>query len=128
MQLKYQYVKATLKPLLQIYNSYSDSIDAVKSLAEDFYQKDDFEGKIPVWVCWWQGADTAPELVKICIDSIQKHIPKEKAVLRLITLENCMEYVTFTDAIIKKFQEGKITLTHLSDILHAELLYRYGGR
>lgn len=127
MQLKYQYVKATLKPLLQIYNSYSDSIDAVKSLAEDFYQKDDFEGKIPVWVCWWQGADTAPELVKICIDSIQKHIPKEKAVLRLITLENCMEYVTFTDAIIKKFQEGKITLTHLSDILHAELLYRYGG-
>lgn len=127
MQLKYQYMKTTLKPLLQIYDSYADSIDSVKSLAEDFYQKDDFEGKIPVWVCWWQGEDTAPELVKTCINSIRKHIPQEKAVLRLITLENCMEYVTFTDTVIKKFQEGKITLTHLSDMLRAELLYRYGG-
>lgn len=127
MQLKYQYIKTTLKPLLQIYDSYAGSINSVKSLAEEFYQKDDFEGKIPVWVCWWQGEDVAPELVKACINSIRKNIPKEKAVLRLLTLENCMEYVTFTDTIMKKLQEGKITLTHLSDILRAELLYRYGG-
>ena len=127
MQLKYQYMKTTLKPLLQIYDSYAGSIDSVKSLAEDFYQKDDFEGKIPVWVCWWQGEENAPELVKTCINSIRKNIPEEKAVLRLITLENCMEYVTFTDTVIKKFQEGKITPMHLSDILRAELLYRYGG-
>lgn len=73
------------------------------------------------------GGRSCPGLVKMCLDSIQRNIPKEKAVIRFITLENCMEYVTFTDTIIKKFQEGKITLTHLSDILRAELLYRYGG-
>ena len=127
MQLKYQYTKTILKPLLQLYESYSGPVDSMKSLAEAFYQKDDFEGKIPVWVCWWQGEEAVPELVKMCLDSIQRNIPKEKAVIRFITLENCMEYVTFTDTIIKKFQEGKITLTHLSDILRAELLYRYGG-
>lgn len=127
MQLKYQYIKTTLKPLLQLYESYSGSLDSMMSLAEEFEQKDDFEGKIPVWVCWWQGEEAAPELVKICINSIRNNIPKEKAVFRLITLENCRQYVTFTDTVIKKFQEGKITLTHLSDMLRAELLYRYGG-
>lgn len=127
MQLKYQYTKTILKPLLQLYESYSGSMDSVKSLAEEVYQKDDFEGKIPVWVCWWQGEENAPELVKMCLNSIRRSIPKEKAVIRLITLENCMEYVTFTDTVIEKFHEGKITLTHLSDILRAELLYRYGG-
>lgn len=127
MQLKYQYVKTTLKPLLQLYASYSDAIDSMKSLAEDFYQKDDFQGKIPVWVCWWQGEEEAPELVKLCLEKIRRYIPRKKAVLRVITLENCMEYVTFTDSILRKYQEGKITLTHLSDLLRAELLYRYGG-
>ena len=127
MQLKYQYMKTTLRPLLQLYESYAGSLDSMKSLTEEFYQKDDFEGKVPVWVCWWQGEENAPELVKMCINSIRNNIPKDKAVFRLITLENCMEYVTFTDTVIKKFQEGKITLTHLSDMLRAELLYRYGG-
>ncbi len=126
-QLKYQYIKTTLKPLIQLYEPYSDSMDSLKSLAQDFEQKDDFEGKIPVWVCWWQGEDAAPELVKVCLDSIRRSIPEDKAVLRLITLDNCMEYVTFTDTVIKKYNEGKITLTHLSDMLRAELLYRYGG-
>ncbi len=127
MQLKYQYVKTVVKPLLQLYESYAGNREQMKSLAEEIYQKDDFEGKIPIWVCWWQGEDSLPELVQVCLKSIQKNIPGEKAVLRFITLENCMEYVTFTDTIIRKFQEGKITLTHLSDILRAELLYRYGG-
>lgn len=127
MQLKYQYMKTTLNPLLQLYESYTGSLDSMKSLAEEFCQKDDFEGRIPVWVCWWQGEESAPELVKACINSIRNSIPREKAVFRLVTLENCREYVTFTDTVIKKFQEGKITLTHLSDMLRAELLYRYGG-
>lgn len=126
-QLKYQYIKTTLKPLIQLYESYSDSMDSLKSLAQDFEQKDDFDGKIPVWVCWWQGEDAAPELVKVCLDSIRRSISDDKAVLRFITLDNCMEYVTFTDTVIKKYNEGKITLTHLSDMLRAELLYRYGG-
>ena len=47
--------------------------------------------------------------------------------MRLITFENCREYVTFTNTIIQKYNDGKISMTHLSDILRAELLYRYGG-
>lgn len=123
-RLKYQYVSTNLKPLVQFYQS---NLNSEKSLAEKLIQKDDFEGKIPVWVCWWQGEDEAPELVKMCLNSIKKNVPPEKAVFRLITFENWREYVTFTDAVLKKFQEGKIPLAHFADILRAELLYRYGG-
>ena len=38
-----------------------------------------------------------------------------------------MEYISFSDVIVQRFNEGKITLTHLSDILRAKLLYQYGG-
>lgn len=127
MQLKYRLVKTILTPLSRLYETYEGNLNSMSSLTEDIVQKDDFNGKIPVWVCWWQGEENAPELVKVCINSIRNNIPKDKAVFRLITLDNCMEYVTFTDTIIRKFQEDKITLTHLSDLLRAELLYRYGG-
>ena len=59
--------------------------------------------------------------IRLCVDSIRKNIPQEKAVVRLITFENYREYVTFTNTIIQKYNDGKISMTHLSDILRAEL-------
>ena len=88
---------------------------------------DDFDGKIPVWICWWQGIDDLPEIVRACIASIKRNLPASKTSLRIITLENCGRYVTFTDDIVSKFNEGKISFTHLADTLRVELLYRYGG-
>lgn len=97
-------------------------------LIESFDCSDDFDGgKIPVWVTWWQGMDKAPEVVRLCVESLKRNLPSESVALRIITLDNCMDYVTFTDEIINKFNEGKIDYTHMSDILRAELLYRYGG-
>ena len=86
----------------------------------------DFEGKNPIWVCWWQGESEMPEIVHGCIDSLKKNASANSTVI-LITLDNCSEYVTFTGAVIEKFNRGIITYTHLSDLLRAELLYRYGG-
>lgn len=98
-----------------------------ESLAAPKVCGDDFDGKVPVWICWWQGEQEMPELIQLCLQSLKRNLPMEKVALRMITLDNCMEYVTFSDAVIRKFNEGKISLTHLSDILRAELLYRYGG-
>lgn len=83
--------------------------------------------KIPVWMCWWQGEENAPQMVKKCIDSVRKNIDSNKCELHVITFENCQEYVTFSPQIIEKFNAGKITMTTLSDRLRMELLYRYGG-
>lgn len=86
---------------------------------------DDFDGKQPVWFCWLQGE--MPEVIRCCMESLRRNIPKEHTVLRIITLENCMEYVTLTETIIRKFNEGRISMMQLSELLRAELLYRYGG-
>lgn len=83
--------------------------------------------KVPIWICWWQGENNAPELVKKCINSVRKNVDADKAEIHVITLNNCMEYVTLSSQIIEKFNSGKISMTTLSDRLRMELLYRYGG-
>lgn len=78
-----------------------------------------------VWVCWFQGIENAPLLVQRCYHSLQKHL-KDREII-LITDDNMFDYVTLPEHIIKKYQQGKITKTFLSDILRLELLIKYGG-
>lgn len=121
--LIYQYVKLKIMPLLQLYQadfaSYTEAELPPGQIGSD--------GKMPVWVCWWQKEAAMPELIRCCYDSIKRNLPEDSVEIHLITLENCKEYVTFTDSIIQKFNEGKISGGLLSEILQAELLYRYGG-
>ena len=122
VDLLYRCVKLKVDPVLRLYRNGVQGI-----FEQSFVCADDFKGKIPVWVCWWQGEAEMPELIRLCIASLKENLPQEKMEIRLITLENCLKYVTFTETVIRKFQEGKISYTHLSDLLRAELLYRYGG-
>lgn len=85
------------------------------------------DGRMPVWICWWQGEEKAPEIVKKCLQSIRRYLPEDKADIRIITFGNYNEYVEFSDTIVKRFHEGVLSLTHLSDVLRAQLLCRYGG-
>jgi len=87
----------------------------------------DFDGKIPVWVLWLQGMEQAPEPVKMCIESLRSNLPKETAQLRVVTIDNLAEYIELPSWIVEKFQQGAISITHLSDIIKMGLLYRYGG-
>lgn len=87
----------------------------------------DFHGKTPVWFCWWQGIDNTPDIVKICLNSILDNLPCDKTELHFITMENFIRYINLPDWIVKKFIDGKISLSHLSYILRFGLLYRYGG-
>ena len=83
--------------------------------------------KFPIWCCWWQGEEQMPELVKMCYTRIKQIVPENKAKLYLITLDNYQDYVSFPEHILKKFQDGLITKTTLSDVLRFQLLYQYGG-
>lgn len=40
----------------------------------------------PIWVCWWQGEEQMPDIVKACYHSIQKHACTHPVIL--ITSEN----------------------------------------
>ena len=78
-----------------------------------------------VWVCWFQGLDNAPVLVKKCYKSLQENLPNKK--ITLITNDNMSQYVQFPDYILEKWKNGQITHTHMTDLLRLELLIKYGG-
>lgn len=83
--------------------------------------------KVPVWVCWWQGEESMPELVKMCFKRLKDTLPADITELHLITFDNYKDYVTFPTHIEQKFKDKKITMTTLSDILRFCLLSEYGG-
>lgn len=99
-----------------------------KKLVEfDKNYNDNFEHKSSnkVWICWFQGMENAPELVKRCYKSVCTNL-KDREVI-VITEENMSDYVDFPDFILEKWQKGIITHTHMTDLLRVELLIRYGG-
>lgn len=79
-----------------------------------------------IWICWLQGIDNAPNLVKKCYKSIMENKPEDYDLV-LLTSENIMNYITLPQFIIDKYEKNIITKTHLSDIIRTELLVMYGG-
>ncbi|HBJ1651643.1 capsular polysaccharide synthesis protein [Clostridium botulinum] len=78
-----------------------------------------------VWVCWLQGMDYAPFIVKRCYDSLKLYLKDRNIVL--ITENNYRDYITFPSYIQDKIDNKVITKTHFSDLLRLELLIKYGG-
>lgn len=78
-----------------------------------------------IWVCWWQGYDGMTPLVRECVERIKRFNSEKKVIL--ITDDNVNEYVRFPEVIMKKYVEGVITKTNMSDLLRANLLAKYGG-
>ena len=78
-----------------------------------------------IWICWFQGIENAPFLVQTCYESIKRNIKNKEIVL--ITEKNRKDYILLPGFIERKYEEGKISKTHLSDILRVALLAEYGG-
>lgn len=78
-----------------------------------------------VWVCWFQGMEQAPEIVRICQTSLRRYL-KEREII-VLSDGNIDQYVTFPEHIQQKYHEGKIPQAQYSDLLRLELLTRYGG-
>ena len=78
-----------------------------------------------VWICWLQGMNVAPKVVKKCYESIKLKLTDREIVL--ITSDNMCDYVEFPDFILEKWKIGQITHTHMTDLLRLELLIKYGG-
>ncbi len=113
---KHEYVKKYIK------RKYSNIIENYENVEKE---KEKIKTDSPIFVLWWQGEENAPEIIKSCINSIRRNAGKHK--VNLITKYNYSEYVNIPNYIIKKVNDGKITITHLSDILRVSLLYEYGG-
>ena len=77
-----------------------------------------------VWFCWLQGMEKAPELVRVCLESIRKNVTENVVVL---DDSNFKEYVTLPEYVMEKYRRGRIPGALFSDMLRLELLIKYGG-
>ncbi|CVW35605.1 capsular polysaccharide synthesis protein [Streptococcus pneumoniae] len=89
------------------------------------YDQQDSSTSSKIWICWFQGLDVAPHVVRECIASVRKQLADREVVV--LTDDNYHHYVTFPDHIKAKIDQGIISKTHLSDLLRLELLTKYGG-
>lgn len=79
-----------------------------------------------IWQCWLQGKEKAPEIVKTCIQSVEKFKRANQKVV-IITAKNYTDYVSLPTFIIEKWKKGIISHTQFSDILRINFLSKYGG-
>lgn len=78
-----------------------------------------------IWICWWQGIDNAPEIVKACVNTIKRNAGEYEVIV--ITDNNYKDYVQFPDWLEEKRKKGVFSRTHYSDLLRMSILAKYGG-
>lgn len=109
-------------------------LEYIEKMFADFLKEYDYEQSLPdsdpklrdrIWICWWQGVDNSPEIIKRCIESIGKNIGDYQ--ITIITEDNYKNYVQFPEWVEEKKKKGIISQTHYSDLLRLELLAKYGG-
>ena len=85
------------------------------------------ETKAPnkIWVCWLQGFDKAPEVVKTCVASIEKNC-KDFEIIR-VDISNMQRYATLPEYLLKCYTQGRIPHAHFSDVLRTAILVEHGG-
>ena len=78
-----------------------------------------------IWWSWLQGENEAPELAKVCLESLRRNFPDYKIVI--VTNDNLDNYVKLPQTILDKFNAGWIKGAHFADIIRLNLLAKYGG-
>jgi hypothetical protein len=68
--------------------------------------------------------ENAPELVKVCLESLRASIGGDIIVL---DAQNYTDYVTLPEYVTRKYKKGIIPPALFSDMLRLELLIKYGG-
>lgn len=78
-----------------------------------------------VWICWLQGMEKAPDIVKACYRSIKKWIPNKT--IHVIDENNLFNYIDLPKHVIDKWEKGLISNTLFSDFIRLSVLTRFGG-
>lgn len=115
-------LSTALKTKQKLEKKYGWKLD---QLEFDFQESDFIQYKRRIWVCWLQGITEAPQIVKVCYQSLIDNIQDREIVL--LTEKNYRDYVQFPDYIQEKIDNGIIKNAHMSDLLRVELLDKYGG-
>lgn len=117
------------------YKAFAKRHELIESyLKQNGYDSDDMENcnddgnekePAPIWICWWQGENDAPPMVKRCIESIKLHSNNHP--VQMITFDNFRQFVDIDEPIVEKVRKGLFKLAHFADLVRFKLLAKYGG-
>lgn len=77
-----------------------------------------------IFLFWWDGFDTAPELVKACTETVYKYYPD--CAIHLIDKNNYRKFTDIDNIILTDFEKGKISIQVFSDILRFAYACSFG--
>ena len=77
-----------------------------------------------VWMFWYTGFDTAPSVVKKCVEVVERF---EDVDLVLLDKNNLEQYFTFEGRIRELYEKGSIPIQTLADMVRFQLVKRWGG-
>lgn len=78
-----------------------------------------------IYTMWLQGIENAPQVVKMCINSMKQNLNGNELVI--LDENNIEEYVSMPTDIKKKFDDLVFTKTLMSDLVRCSLLAENGG-
>ena len=78
-----------------------------------------------IWMCWLQGEQTAPSLVRACINSTRRYNPGREVVV--LDNKTIPDYVELPGYLMDAYRRGRYSAAHFSDLLRTELLCTRGG-
>lgn len=78
-----------------------------------------------VWVMWMQGLEDAPEIVKLCVNSIKNNSGYSD--VRVLTDSNIETFVDIPVSISEGVNDGRISRALYSDYIRFKVLSQYGG-
>ena len=100
--------------------------DILQDVIATEYPKDIVRKSNTMWCFGYQGIGCAPDNVKACIGSIKENCKDYDVVI--LDKDNISNYYIPSLSIQQKLNDGRMSLTHFSDILRMNLLNFYGGR
>ncbi|MFT8638488.1 capsular polysaccharide synthesis protein [Bifidobacterium sp.] len=78
-----------------------------------------------IWLCWLQGEESAPPLVKELISNTRRRASGHEVVL--LTESNIQDYCDIPEFIIQKHRQGLMPVQQFADILRTSLIHQKGG-
>ena len=118
-------IQAVFQP--DVANALRERYRPVMESRLDYYERAsmDRERSDIVWVCWLQGMENAPAVVRACYESLTRNLVGKD--IRLVDEGNRRQYVQFPDFIEERWKKKQIPPAPFADLLRLELLIKYGG-
>ena len=118
LRLKERYIISWLK------KNFGDVIAKYENIEETVIKPNKIN-ELPIWICWLQGYNLAPNFVKKMIKNVKKNSNGHPVFL--IDVDNYMQYCSLPANIVRKYKAGLMPQQQFADILRAGLLSQRGG-